>query len=325
MSFRDVDSCTLSIVIPAYNVAPYIAAAVNSALQQTIHDVEVIVVDDGSTDETALVLTALAEEWRDGRLRIIRQENGGLSEARNTGIRAAKGQYIGFLDADDIWRRNKAERHLAALEADPEVAISFSHSEYITEDGLCTGRYQLSDCAAPTLIDMIRRNHVGNGSSAIARSECFRSAGLFRKELCACADYEMWCRILATTGMRAKLVPEALTLYRERPASLSYSENFVVDGELAIAALRASISAVPAEVFCVGLAETYRIAARKAASQNAKLRATTYLLTALWYNPQLMGNWRAIGTLAAIFTPARLRSYLDQRLSDLRFARVHRC
>src|SRR5271170_6834147 len=102
----------LSIVIPAYNVVAFIAQAVISALEQSFADIEVIVVDDGSTDATPQVLTRLADMRRDPRLRIIRQANAGLSGARNTGIAAAHGAFIGLLDGDDLWRANKAALHM---------------------------------------------------------------------------------------------------------------------------------------------------------------------------------------------------------------------
>jgi glycosyltransferase involved in cell wall biosynthesis len=312
----------LSIIIPAYNVAPYIGAAIESALAQTVADLEVIVVDDGSMDATPQILRELANAKCDPRLRIFSQQNGGLAEARNTGIKHARGKYLGFLDGDDLWRPNKAERHLAVLAADPTIVLSFSDSEYLTENGFPTGRYQLADCAEPTLVDMIRRNHVGNGSSPIVRSEAFEQVGLFHKECWGCEDYEMWCRLVAA-GMRAKLIPGPLTLYRERPASMSHSEKFVAGGQLAITNLRAALPELPDKVFRIGLAENYRIAALKAVSLD-KRRAAKYLLIALHHYPSLITNWRALGTIASIVIPAWLRTYFARLISDLRLAHHRR-
>ena len=147
----DGASPILSIVIPAYNVAPYIEAAVNSALDQTLRDIEVIVVDDGSTDATPKILDKIQRARGDARLRIIRQPNGGLSAARNTGIRNARGAFIGFLDSDDIWAPQKAELQVGLMQADETIGISFSYSEYLTEDGRRTGSILFAERMQPSL------------------------------------------------------------------------------------------------------------------------------------------------------------------------------
>jgi glycosyltransferase involved in cell wall biosynthesis len=193
----------LSVVVPAYNVERYLRPAIDSVLAQSLRDLEVIVVDDGSTDKTPALLQDICRHDDDPRLRTLRQDNRGLSAARNTGIRAARGAFIGFLDGDDIWLPEKAEIHLRAMQGDPGIGISFSDSEYLTESGARTGRYLHPWKARPSLHDMIRRNHVGNGSTPIVRRACFEEAGLFREQLTSCEDYEMWCRILWMTTYRA--------------------------------------------------------------------------------------------------------------------------
>src|SRR5689334_849057 len=110
---ESVRAPTLSVIIPAYNVESYIETAVVSALDQTFTDLEVIVVDDGSTDGTAKVLQAIANRRDDPRLLILTQQNRGLSSARNAGIGHARGEFIGLLDGDDAWRPEKADKHVA--------------------------------------------------------------------------------------------------------------------------------------------------------------------------------------------------------------------
>ena len=104
----------ISIIIPTYNRAQYVVRAVRSALEQTYQNVEVIVVDDGSIDDTQLSLATLS----DPRLRIIKQDNGGVSAARNTGIAAALGEWVAFLDDDDSWMPNKLECQLHYMQTD---------------------------------------------------------------------------------------------------------------------------------------------------------------------------------------------------------------
>lgn len=112
----------VSVIIPAYNCEAYAGEAVGSALAQTYRDVEVIVVDDGSTDDTPDVLAAIS----DPRLHVIRQPNRGISAARNAGLDAATGAYIAFLDADDRWLPTKLERQLRLMEAEPDVVACFT-------------------------------------------------------------------------------------------------------------------------------------------------------------------------------------------------------
>ncbi|WP_431858578.1 glycosyltransferase family 2 protein [Azospirillum sp.] len=293
---------TLSIVIPAYNVAAYIEQAVTSALDQSVRDCEVIVVDDGSTDATPAVLAALAEARGDTRLRIVRQENGGLSAARNTGIRHARSRYIGFLDGDDAWRPEKAERQLALMEADPRIGISFSHSEYMLEDGTLTGQFLVAEIERPSLRQMIRRNHVGNGSAPIVRRDCFEQAGVFRAELRSCEDYEMWCRILSATSFVAAAVPAPLTLYRLRGSSLCFAfDTFLENADRAVAFLRDTIPRMPDRVFDRGLAEHHRITAWKALTSGQTTASMRYLARAIRLNPWLLvSDRRAVVTLVAI-------------------------
>src|SRR5437773_3781756 len=109
---------TVSVVIPTYNYARYLPEAIDSALAQTHAPLEVIVVDDGSTDDTPRVLAVYGD-----RIRVIRQANRGPGAARNTGIAAARGEYVGFLDADDVWLPRKLELQMARFEADQGLGL----------------------------------------------------------------------------------------------------------------------------------------------------------------------------------------------------------
>lgn len=297
----------VSVVIPAYNVAAYIKTAVLSALDQTVADLEVIVVDDGSTDATPRILAEMSERLGDARLRIVSGANGGLAAARNRGIAAASGRYVGFLDGDDAWHPRKVERHLAALEAEPEVGITFSDSQCITEDGQPTRRMLQSPYRRPTLWQMIRRNHVANGSTPIVRRSCFEEAGCFDERLRSCEDYEMWLRILHVTRCKIERVPETLTLYRMRATSLSANtERFVASADLAMELVRERMPLVPDRIFRHGHAEHYRIAARKAASFRELGQARRCLRKALRLYPWLFViDQRALMTAVLSLTAGR--------------------
>jgi glycosyltransferase involved in cell wall biosynthesis len=297
-------NAAISIIIPAYNVQDYVAEAISSALSQTLQHVEVIVVDDGSTDETANIVRA----FNDPRLKLVRQANGGLSAARNTGLRYASAKYIGFLDADDRWHPDKARQHLAVMEVDPTIGLTFSHSAYIDERGTETGRTLFSLVREPSLKQMILRNHVGNGSSPIVRYECFTDAGSFDEALRSCEDWEMWVRILRDTCFRARLIPGILTYYRINTRSLSMNfDGFVRYAELAAAKIRKDTPQVSSGTVNRGLAMIYRIAGTKAFGNSDKPRASTLLVRAIAISPRiLVTDPRFIGTVAAMFFPLKL-------------------
>ena len=121
----------VSVIVPTYNYGRYIAEALESILAQTVSDLEVIVVDDGSTDDTQAVLG----RFTDPRVRTVLQPNAGASAARNRGRKESRAPYIAWLDADDLWRRTFLERHLAVLESEPDLGFSFSN--FIrTKDGV---------------------------------------------------------------------------------------------------------------------------------------------------------------------------------------------
>jgi glycosyltransferase involved in cell wall biosynthesis len=115
-------------------------------------------------------------------------QNRGISAARNLGIKAASGKYIGFLDADDIWCQTKAARHVALMDADPSIAITYSG---VLFRGNSTGSL-IPPNPEPSLSDMVRANQMFI-STVIVKSECFSIAGLFNEQLHACEDWEMWC------------------------------------------------------------------------------------------------------------------------------------
>jgi glycosyltransferase involved in cell wall biosynthesis len=208
---------SVSIVVSAFNVGPYIRAAVDSVRRQTFTDTEIIVIDDGSTDDTSERLRAV----HDVRLRVVRQPNAGLSAARNAGIALASGRYIGFLDGDDVWHPDKLKHHVAILDAHPEIGLTFSRSAIIDASGRATGRFSRRAegpiCRRALLIE----NIVSNGSSAVLRRDVFTAVGGFDTALTACEDHDMWLRVTGLRDGNAWAIPEALTGYRIRAGQMS--------------------------------------------------------------------------------------------------------
>ena len=175
---------TISAVIPAYNAGPYLSRTLDSVLRQTHLPDEIIVVDDGSTDNTTDVAVAYGD-----RVILIQQENAGASVARNTGINAAKGDWIAFLDADDEWIPEKLRRQTEHLQKHPDLAWTMSnyfacfcdpeHSITVTDQGrsdaLLAGRDYYGD-----YFDAYRAGAVGYTGTMLIRRDALFEAGLFR-------------------------------------------------------------------------------------------------------------------------------------------------
>jgi glycosyltransferase involved in cell wall biosynthesis len=289
------DRLRLSVVVPSYNTAPFIAQAIRSLLDQTIADLEVIVVDDGSSDESLDRIDAIC----DPRITCVQQRNRGLAGARNTGILLARAETIGFCDADDVWYPRKAERHLALMNTDPRLGLTFSFSEYLAENGTPTGQLLMTRCSQPTVRDLIRRNHIGNGSTPIVRKEVFRLAGAFDETLGSCEDFEMWVRSAACTPLTLGLLPEVLTGYRVRSGSMTTSyDNFLEGHRLALERFRAYVPGFSEHDAARSYGECLRIASRKAFASGQVAVSRDLFLRALRQAPSLpLRDGRAFGLL----------------------------
>ena len=138
------DKPLVSVIVPAYNAEAYIAHTLNSVLSQTYNNIEVIVVDDGSNDETANIVESIIQS--DDRVTLLQQPNSGVAAARNLAIQKSRGEYIAPIDADDIWYPQKIEKQVhCMLHADPSVGLVYAWSVHIDERGLLTGGFNASD------------------------------------------------------------------------------------------------------------------------------------------------------------------------------------
>jgi glycosyltransferase involved in cell wall biosynthesis len=181
----------VSVVIPTYNLARFLPEAVASVRAQSWPDAEIIVVDDGSTDETPELLERLA---REGELRWFRQENAGASAARNRGIQEASKAWVAFLDADDFWNAGKLAAQFNALEGKPSAAFSYTDERLRFEDGTEADRASRADADAPLLPQMLVGN-IFSTPTALVRRDCFDAVGLFDTRLRTGEDWDMWMRL----------------------------------------------------------------------------------------------------------------------------------
>lgn len=210
-----------SVIVPAYNGQATILETLKSLVAQTHQDFEIVVVDDGSTDETL----AVVEQVQCPRLRLVRQANRGLAGAHNTGIAATDSPIIGFCDADDLWAPDKLERHLAHLEAESRVGISFSGSAFIDMAGHPIGLAQRPRLRDIDAAHVLKRNPIGNGSAPVMRREALESLRhrapdpddrdwWFDEEFRQSDDIEGWTRFAVLSEYRIEGIPGLLTRYR---------------------------------------------------------------------------------------------------------------
>lgn len=212
----------VTVVIPAYNVARTIDATVLSVRRQTFEDIEIIIVDDGSTDQTPFLIGRHIAE--DNRIRLISQKNGGVARARNRGVAEGSGELIAPVDADDLWRSDKISLQLEAMEkGGPSVGLVYSWFAVIDDNDIVTKWSRPSDSG-----DVARRsclgNVVGNGSSPLIRRKAFLEAGGFDPSLRdanaqGCEDLLLYFRI--ALKYEFEVVREYLTGYRHSGSNMS--------------------------------------------------------------------------------------------------------
>jgi cellulose synthase/poly-beta-1,6-N-acetylglucosamine synthase-like glycosyltransferase len=317
---------TVSVVIPLFNAASVIRETVASVLGQTFRDFELLIVDDGSTDDSASICASIT----DPRIRLIRQPNRGLAGARNAGIRHARGQYVAFLDADDLFLPDKLARHVDHLESSGYVGLSFSHSEIIGQLGRRTGKMQDSRSGHYGLADLILENPVGNGSAAVVRRSALAAVSYtrmrdgaverhyFDEALSACEDVELWWRIACLTSWTVACLPEVHTLYRQMPHGMSSDTGRMLRGwDQAIAKTQRSAPHVVSRVERPARARFLRYLAGRAVAAGDGRNAWRHIRAALRSDPGLMRNQprASLLTLAAAVSMCIIPNQIFRRAS----------
>ncbi len=219
----------VSVVVPSFNGLPYLREAVSSILGQTLQTIELVLVDDGSTDDTAAYVATIA----DPRFRYLHQGNRGLAASRNVGIRAARAAYVAFLDHDDRYAPDKLARQAAVLDARPDVGVVYTGWRHIDASGGAmrrTGWDRIDGDILPTLI----LGNVMHPSTMMVRRDPVVAAGAFDESRTGLEDWDLWVR-LASTGIRWACVDAPLVDYRLHPGQMSkHGAKRRLDNRLAI-------------------------------------------------------------------------------------------
>jgi len=216
-----MDKPVVSIIMPAFNSAKYIRESVNSVIRQTFDNWELIIVNDGSTDDTMNIADGYAAS--DLRIRLINQENKKLSAARNTGIANASGSWIAFLDADDLWVSDKLEKQLAIAETRPEVGVIFTDGFTFYDDSAKTATPYGTIAGSLSAGTIYKLEYQGNYIpvlSVIVKKKHVDEVGTQDETLNGCEDWDYWLR-LAINGVSFYGMDDKLFYYRKHAANMS--------------------------------------------------------------------------------------------------------
>lgn len=205
----------ISVIIPAYNAEKTIQETIDSVLNQTVQDFEIIVINDGSQDKTLEIVNSI----KDPRLQVFSYPNAKQAASRNRGIYHSTGELLAFLDADDLWKPEKLEAQLKALQDNPEAAVAYSWSQCIDENGYFLREASQSTTSGDVYAKLLLCDFLDNGSNPLVRRQALEDVGTFDESLPPAEDWELWIRLAARYHFVA--VPYPHILYRQSPTSAS--------------------------------------------------------------------------------------------------------
>ncbi len=215
---KQTPSPTVSVVICAYNAAPYIAETLDSLFAQSFSDFEVILINDGSTDETATVIKPYLH-----RIIYHEQPNQGPAAARNAALRLARGQYISILDSDDLWLPQYLEKMVGFLQSHPEFELYYPNAVYFGDSHLNGKRFQaIYPSSQPFTLEKFLTKECSVFGLVTFRREVLEQVGVYDEELRGVEDFDLWLRMLQH-GIRFSFTNEVLVKYRRHHVSLSSS------------------------------------------------------------------------------------------------------
>ncbi len=205
----------ITVIIPVYNGEKTILSTIESVINQTFYDFELVVINDGSTDSTLEIINSIA----DSRLQVFSYFNAGLSVSRNRGISHAKSEYISFIDADDLWTTDKLETQLRALQDNPQASVAYSWTDYIDEQGnfIVSGSHITVN--GYVYNQLLVNNFLENGSNPLILKQALIEVGEFAASFSPAEDWDMWLRLAARYAFVAVPLPQIL--YRVSATSLS--------------------------------------------------------------------------------------------------------
>lgn len=282
----------ISVIIPVYNGEKTIQETINSVLSQTFSDFELIVINDGSQDKTLEVVSSIL----DSRIKIFSYSNAGVAASRNRGFLHSCGQFIAFLDADDLWTPDKLEAQLKALQENSEAGVAYSWSNFISESNqlLQAGRRLTWDGDVYSKILVI--NFLEHGSNPLIRREALEAVGAFEESLPPADDWDMWIRLAAKYPFVVVTVPQILY----RVSTNSQSSNVAKLEAACLKVIERAFNQAPEELQPLkkrSLSEIYKYLTFKClegpSTRQKSLQAARYF-------------WRSLNADSSIMTQSRV-------------------
>jgi len=291
----------ISVIMPTYNRGGFISEAIESVLNQTWSNFELIVIDDGSTDGTR---DQLEKYGSDGRFKYIYQENKGQSVARNRGLKEAEGGFVAFLDSDNIWLPDKLERQVEIVNENQDCDIFYGDCILINEEGAEISRKNMPRYSGNITKHLIKDNHVSMNTT-LTRKKCFDDLGGLSGEVRVGDDYELWLRL--STKFRFKYTPGYFVKYRVMDDQISTDKYRRFDSNESV--LQKFFEKYPESVAKAekkrGWSYFYIRKARYEISERLFWRAINNIFCAFKCDAFWIGPWRAVMLL--LLTVFRLR------------------
>jgi glycosyltransferase involved in cell wall biosynthesis len=297
---------TVTVIIPAYNAEDCLGETLASIQAQTFTDLEVLLIDDGSTDGTLRV----ADEYSKSlNLTVIQQANAGPSAARNNGIRRARGRYCALLDADDLMLPELMETQVRMLDADDRIGFVVSDVATFDAGGTIQSAHWNLAAMRPesALEELLMRNYVTT-SAVMAPTRCLIETGLFNEARRVAEDYELWLRLAAK--WKVGIIDRSLVRYRYRPGSLS--DNRLYSAECALEVIEEFWNEHPGGVEGApglkrrSLAQHLANAASAASTAGAKGTALSYTARSLMRDPSVLRTWKILAKIVLQRSPRRV-------------------
>ncbi|MDZ8080630.1 MAG: glycosyltransferase [Nostoc sp. DcaGUA01] len=315
----------ISVIIPAYNGERTILETIASVRQQTFSDFELIIINDGSTDGTLELVNTV----EDPRIKIFSYKNAGLPVARNRGISHATGEFITFIDADDLWTPDKLELQLAALQQHPEAGVAYSWTYYMDDKGEAFHSSNTLSFEGNVFANLLLGNFLESGSNPLIRRQAIDSTGEFDSTLKYCEDWEYWLRLAVRWPF--VVVPKQQIFYRQTSGAMS-SKMEVVE-KYHIIMIERAFQLAPSELHYLknhSLANIYQFLAhlyltRIPGASGAKL-ASEKLKKAISLYPNILLTKKVQVLvfkllLIKVLSP-KIASYLLQIISKIRASRM---
>ncbi len=278
----------VSVIIPAYNAEPYLRRAIDSILVQTYPCIEIIVVNDGSTDGTI----ELVNSYKNQPIHLISKVNGGMSSARNTGLRAAQGEFIAYLDADDYWMPAKITSQVTLLQNHPEIGFCSTSTKVETPDGFFVNEWSCPNIQISTLHTIFINNSAiaGSASSILVRKSIQDKAGMFDETLTGLEDTDMWIRYAALSEYIC--IADTLTVILKRSQSVSRNLNNMRASAIAVYKKNRFLldSTSQGRFWKKSYARMLTDYAKWEARENRKCRSLAHLCLAFCYAPFSQGK-----------------------------------